>query len=466
MQSEYVDHLPRAIPIAKERGVANTIAWQMWLHHVTTISSKKFVILHPFARLLKALLLYAVCCPSTHGLEAGFGQTRKVWNAQRRLANDLSEDFCTCMINELLRGTKASEMRDMLIEQARVIWTCLYGRVRRSTELRIDKGCPRKQLGDKEDRCTETAFLKRRRQAMSQEANAVLKKLQKADNDTFSFDVGLLAIPDDESLELDQPIQKELAFLTTKERKSLILALRDNQLLPGEVTHELQLFAKAEETEQAKAQRARERTKARAIARTEGLSFIDVKENIKDLKVIVSAADVTDDALDEGCPFRTMSVPKARVFIVNDLEFCKLKPKFKLAIVLTGAYVMTPLALSGSGPIIKFKAGFSTHRTIVVSQRLLDTQPDKVDFLKMCHSHYENGNKWKFVYDEARFLSAKTTAKTAANSVGLVTADEKRGTFKDVKHTFTFAEMIDRLKHNEQDKNYRGSSATLRHMTF
>ena len=150
---------------------------------------------------------------------------------------------------------------------------------------------------NEEDRCTETALLKCRRQATSKEVDARLKTQQ--EDGTFSFDVGLVAVPEINELEFDDSIQKEIKFLKTKEWKATSSALRENQLLPSEVTHELQVFAKAEETAQVNAQRARERTNARESKRIAGLSFAEIKENVKESSVIVSAAvDVTDDALE------------------------------------------------------------------------------------------------------------------------------------------------------------------------
>ena len=89
-----------------------------------------------------------------------------------------------------------------------MIWTCLYGRVRQGVARRIDKDCPRPQVvnDNEEDRCTETAFLKCRRQATSNEADAMLKTQQ--EDGTFSFDVGLVAVPEINELEFDDSIQK------------------------------------------------------------------------------------------------------------------------------------------------------------------------------------------------------------------------------------------------------------------
>ena len=87
-------------------------------------------------------------------------------------------------------------------------------------------------------------------------------------------------------------------------------------------------------------------------------------------------------------------------------------------------------------------------------------------FVKLCHSLCDNGRRWKFVYCAKHFRLAKTSARTAANYVGLVTEKDKLGTFKDVKHTFTVLELVDFVKHAEQDRCYRGAMAGLRHMTF
>ena len=437
---QYKDLEPRAVAIARERGILDNDAgvWSLLLEQLAMSRSASKN--HPVDVLEEGLEYWVGSGISTAGCEQDFAKTRRDIGPARQGADETTEDFIIRLVVELKYGrTHASDCDDSkLAVEARKIWAVLYPRprVRLAPKRRLDLGIKHKRSTKEGSSMTEAMFIRQRRMdAASGLARTLGSKKLIVD-----------AMEVEKFPEWSESHAAEQAFQRNKIEMKQVQAYMEGQLLRDEVDAPLAARVVMVNASAAKNEATRGRATQLAKLRSHGgIQSVPQLERLWQNRKVAIEIPEAPDVLKQKLASRfnmelVLEYATADVIIGSSIQRME-RQRAHWAMVLRGG----SLANRDVKQIQAFHAALAVPRTVFFSRRFVLAMPNFLEFVGRCVSEF-GPNKWKLLKEDvSAFRAAKAAAvkkKKSASVVGVIQSGEAES-FNDLQHVFTLAAFMD-----------------------
>ena len=405
------------------------------MDRLSTVSALKAS--HPVEVLRTSLIAYVAFGISTSGVEQKFSLSALKFNARQMRALEAKEDmFLKVCLDYPERDP------DKTAKKAQEIWDQCFGRPRleRKFSSRIDKGV--KRDAHKLSIGSEVDFIRQRRKAAKLAASAT----SAADSAGQDIRPGS---------NWGESHAKELAFLNKKEESKRFLALRENALLPQEVTHAVREGTAAKFKKQLADQLARTRKVGRVRAAMQGMTASAFLDCIKGKNVFVDQPCRSPEVARALPIYRLKPVRMhaAEVFVVESPARAGLF--ISAASAIKGGYMLTPRLLNSGrvGVGIRVMPTFHLKKTMFLSADFRGAQGQFCTFLQNVISSTPNC-KWKL--GGFNWPALKKANAPAALFALVMPPEVAMPTFKNHRNTFTIDSFVARISKVDMSKSVAG----------